>query len=49
VCDRDRERVEDDERADEQRDDPNASRKYWMNFVNSAMSFALAFACSDPV
>ena len=28
---------------------PNASRKYWMNFVNSAMSFALAFACSDPV
>ncbi len=28
---------------------PNASRKYWMNFVNSATSFALAFACSAPV
>ena len=28
---------------------PNASRKYWMNFVKSATSFALAFACSAPV
>ena len=28
---------------------PNASRKYWMNFVNSEMSFAAAFACSEPV
>ena len=28
---------------------PNASRKYWMNFVNSVMSFAAALACSDPV
>ncbi len=28
---------------------PNESRKYWMNLVNSEMSFALAFACSAPV
>ena len=28
---------------------PNASRKYWMKFVNSEMSFALALACSAPV
>ena len=28
---------------------PKASRKYWMNFVKSLMSFELACACSAPV
>ena len=28
---------------------PKASRKYWMNFVNSEMSFAASFACCEPV
>ena len=47
--DGDRHRVEDDESADEEREPPNASRKYLMKLMNSDTSDASSSACSAPV